>query len=55
MIWRESDTNSLLRHLVSLITDVSDDEGWLTYEPEHDWIPPVDLGTYSRATSTSPM
>jgi DNA-binding transcriptional LysR family regulator len=49
LAWPEANPHPLLALLVDRAIEASRTEGWLAYDPEHDWLPDVDLADLRRA------
>jgi hypothetical protein len=43
LAWRYSDQHPLLDLLLERALQAGHTEGWLAYDPQHDWLPDVDL------------
>jgi hypothetical protein len=50
LVWRHGDQHPLLEVLLDLALQVGQTEGWLTYDPQHDWLPDADLAELHRHT-----
>jgi DNA-binding transcriptional LysR family regulator len=43
LVWRQGDQHPLLDLLLERALQVGHAEGWLAYDPQHDWLPEADL------------
>src|SRR5829696_3445092 len=43
LVWRQGDQHPLLDVLLDRALQAGQAEGWLAYDPQHDWLPDVDL------------
>jgi DNA-binding transcriptional LysR family regulator len=43
LVWREANQHPLLETLLELTVQAERAEGWLAYDPQHDWLPDIDL------------
>jgi DNA-binding transcriptional LysR family regulator len=48
LVWREDDRHPVLGLLLQRAVDTGRTEGWLAYDPEHDWLPDIDLAGLRR-------
>jgi DNA-binding transcriptional LysR family regulator len=48
LVWRQGDQHPLLDVLLDRALQVGQIEGWLAYDPQHDWLPDVDLAELRR-------
>jgi DNA-binding transcriptional LysR family regulator len=48
LVWREANPHPLLALLAERVTEVGRGEGWLDFDPEHDWLPEADLACLRR-------
>ncbi|HEY3140876.1 MAG TPA: LysR family transcriptional regulator [Acidimicrobiales bacterium] len=48
LVWRTADRHPTLSLLLELIADAGTSDGWLAFDPEHDWLPDVDLANLQR-------
>jgi DNA-binding transcriptional LysR family regulator len=49
LVWRETNPHPLLALLVERVVETSRTEGWLDFDPEHGWLPDVDLADLRRS------
>jgi len=56
LVWREGDRQPQLNLLIDLVVTTGRSEGWLAYNPDHDWLPDVDVADLrpSHASRSSP-
>jgi DNA-binding transcriptional LysR family regulator len=48
LAWRQDDQHPLLEVLLDRTIQTGQTEGWLAYDPQHDWLPDVDLAELHR-------
>jgi len=48
LVWRQDDQHPLLAILLDRTLQAGQTEGWLAYDPQHDWLPHVDLAELRR-------
>ena len=48
LVWRQDDQHPLLEVLLDRALQTGQTEGWLAYQPQHDWLPDVDLAELRR-------
>jgi DNA-binding transcriptional LysR family regulator len=48
LVWRQGDQHPLLEVLLDRALQTGQAEGWLAYDPQHDWLPDVDLAELRR-------
>jgi DNA-binding transcriptional LysR family regulator len=54
LVWRTTDRHPTLTLLLRLAAEVGAAEGWLGFDPEHDWLPDVDLAGLPRSGVVGP-
>lgn len=50
LVWRQGDQHPLLDVLLDRALQTGQTEGWLAYDPQHDWLPDIDLAELHRGT-----
>jgi hypothetical protein len=48
LAWRRDDRHPLLKLLLRLTAQTGTRERWLAYDPDHDWLPEIDLAALRR-------
>ena len=49
LVWREANPHPLLPLLLERVHQLGRTDGWLAYDPDHDWLPDVDLAELPRS------